>query len=66
MLLSKTDYISYPYFKVPQIFFDPEIPTDWKREFMRGDADVAGNIRHANRFVDGQQLTLDFVDDTQE
>lgn len=43
---------SYPYFRVPQVLFDPELPREWKREFVRGYADVAGNIRHANRYVD--------------
>lgn len=53
---------SYPYFKVPSIFFNPELPTDWKREFIRGYADVAGNIRHANRYVDGRnRVRLDVL-----
>jgi len=43
---------SYPHFRVPSVFFDPTLPKEWKREFVRGYADVAGNIRHANRYLD--------------
>src|SRR5688572_23526678 len=32
---------SYPYFRVPQIFYNPDLPVEWKREFVRGYADVA-------------------------
>jgi hypothetical protein len=53
---------SFPYFQIPAIFFDPELPRDWKREFVRGYADVAGNIRHANRYVDKRhRVRLDIL-----
>ncbi|MCL0099169.1 hypothetical protein M1O16_04995 [Dehalococcoidia bacterium] len=40
---------SFPYFHVPPVLLDSETPADLKREFVRGYADVAGNIRPANR-----------------
>lgn len=53
---------SYPFFTVPEIFYHPDVPVDWKREFVRGYADVAGNIRHANRYVDGRhRVRLDVL-----
>ena len=54
--------MGYEHFLVPQIFFSPDIPKDWKREYIRGFADVAGNIRHANRYVDGtNRVRLDVL-----
>lgn len=53
---------SYPFFRVPDVFFDHDLPKDWKREFVRGYADVAGNVRHANRYVDGRhRVRLDVL-----
>jgi len=53
---------SYSYFRIPPIFFERELPTDWKREFLRGYADVAGNIRPANRYIDGRhRVRLDVL-----
>lgn len=53
---------SYPYFRVPKIFYHSELPKDWKREFVRGYADVAGNVRKANRYVDGRhRVRLDIL-----
>lgn len=43
------DRTSFHNFRVPQIFFDPDTPIDYKLEFVKGYADVAGNIRPANR-----------------
>lgn len=43
---------SYRYFHVPDVFFEEWMLTDWKLAFVRGFADVSGNIRHANRYVD--------------
>jgi len=40
---------SFPYFEIPSILFEDTTPTDFKREFVKGYADVAGNIRPANR-----------------
>lgn len=39
----------FPAFQVPQILMEPDTPVDYKREFIRGYADVAGNVRPANR-----------------
>jgi len=53
---------SYPYFRVPNVFFESSLPKEWKREFMRGYADVAGNIRHSNRYVDDHhRVRLDIL-----
>jgi hypothetical protein len=41
--------ISYPFFSVPPVLFDPDAPYEVKSEFIRGFADVAGNVRLANR-----------------
>jgi hypothetical protein len=38
-------------FKIPSIFFNPELPLDYKREFIKGYGDVAGNIRSSNNFM---------------
>lgn len=40
---------SYPFFSVPPVLFDPDVPLEVKSEFIRGFADVAGNVRIANR-----------------
>ncbi|HGJ65492.1 TPA: hypothetical protein ENS27_08905 [bacterium] len=44
---------SYEYFLVPEIMFLKDVPTDWKREYIKGFVDVAGNIRLSNRYTDG-------------
>lgn len=35
-------------FEVPEVLFSPNLPVSIKREFVRGYADVAGNIRPSN------------------
>lgn len=40
---------SYSFFSVPPILFDPDVPFEVKSEFIRGFADVGGNVRIANR-----------------
>ncbi len=40
---------SFPYFRIPDLFFEDGIPIDWIREFVKGYSDVAGNLRPANR-----------------
>jgi hypothetical protein len=53
---------SYPWFAVPSVLFSEEVPTDIKREFLRGYADVSGNVRQANRYVDGRhRVRLDIL-----
>lgn len=45
---------SYATLKVPSIFFHPDTPYAIKREFVKGYADVAGNLRPANRDQTGR------------
>jgi len=60
LLLDKAT--SYPYFKVPPIFLKEDIPFDYKKEFIKGYSDVAGNIRLSNRYVDGRnRVRLDVL-----
>lgn len=62
ILLLLDNKMSYNYFQVPRVFFEHHIPKDWKEQFVRGFADVAGNIRHANRYVDGRhRVRLDVL-----
>jgi len=52
----------YETFTVPSIFFADDIPVDWKREYLRGYADVAGNVRLSNRYTDGaNRVRLDVL-----
>ena len=61
ILMHTGERTGYEHFRVPEIFF-LDIPADWKREYIRGFADVAGNIRHANRYVDGaHRVRLDVL-----
>ncbi len=49
-------------FRVPEFLLNVQTPAEWKREFLRGFADVAGNIRQANRYVDGRnRVRLDVL-----
>jgi hypothetical protein len=49
-------------FNIPDILFNSETPWEWRREFLRGFADVAGNIRRANRYFDGRnRVRLDVL-----
>lgn len=53
---------SFPYFEIPDVFFEEDTPLDFKREFVRGYADVAGNIRPANRDKMGRhRVRLDIL-----
>lgn len=53
---------SFPYFEIPEVFFEGDTPLDFKREFVRGYADVAGNIRPANRDQAGRhRVRLDIL-----
>jgi hypothetical protein len=62
ILMHTQERMGYEYFLVPEIFFSPDVLKDWKREYIRGFADVAGNIRHANRYVDGaHRVRLDVL-----
>ena len=62
ILMHTQERTGYEHFLVPQIFFSPDVPMDWKREYIKGFADVAGNIRHANRYVNGaHRVRLDIL-----
>ena len=52
ILMHTQERTSYEYFGVPEIFFSASVPKEWKQEYLKGFADVAGNIRRANRYVD--------------
>ena len=55
ILVLTDEQVSFHYFRIPRIFFDDDLPVDWAREFVRGYADVAGNIRESNRYIDGRR-----------
>lgn len=62
ILMHTQQHTGYEHFHVPEIFFSSVIPNDWKREYIRGIADVAGNIRHSNRYIDGSnRVRLDVL-----
>ncbi|MCS7208638.1 MAG: hypothetical protein NZ874_03620 [Fimbriimonadales bacterium] len=49
-------------FRVPAIISSPSTPVEYVREFLRGFADVAGNVRLSNRYVDGRnRVRLDIL-----
>lgn len=49
-------------FLVPSVLMDLSVPKDYKREFLRGFGDVAGNIRRSNRYIDGRhRVRLDVL-----
>jgi hypothetical protein len=53
---------SYHFFEVPPVLLEAETPAAYKREFIRGYADVAGNIRPANRDAAGRhRVRLDIL-----
>lgn len=56
------DAVHFGNFQVPQSIMSPSTPTEYVREFLRGFADVAGNVRPANRYVDGRnRVRLDVL-----
>lgn len=66
LLASVEGQHSFRSFRVPTIFLQPDTPADIKREFIKGFADVAGNIRYANRYVDGRnRVRLDVLNHIQ-
>ena len=51
---------SFPFFSIPDLFFEDAVAVDWKREFAKGYSDVAANLRPANRDQAGRhRLRLD-------
>jgi hypothetical protein len=62
ILMHTQERLGYEHFGVPEIFFSPSVPKDWKREYLRGFADVAGNVRRANRYIDeSNRVRLDVL-----
>ncbi len=62
LLLLLDGKTGYAHFHIPSVFFQSDIPREWKVQFVRGFADVAGNIRRANRYVDGRhRVRLDVL-----
>ena len=56
------DRTGYEYFEIPEVLMHPDTPRDYKLEFIRGFADVAGNIRLANRDREGRhRVRLDVL-----
>lgn len=53
---------AHPLIPVPAQVLAPDVPREIAREFVRGYADVSGNIRVANRYVDGRyRVRLDVL-----
>lgn len=62
ILMHTREHTGYEHFRVPDIFFSSNIPIDWKREYLKGFADVAGNIRRSNRYIDNSnRVRLDVL-----
>ena len=62
ILMHTQQQTGYEHFHVPEIFFSANIHDDWKREYIRGVADVAGNIRRSNRYSDhSNRVRLDVL-----
>lgn len=60
LILGETSHFGS--FQVPAVISDTNTPVDYVREFLRGFADVAGNVRPANRYVDGRnRVRLDVL-----
>lgn len=56
------DRTSFPFFSIPSVLTATDTPQDFKAEFVRGYADVAGNIRPANRDQAGRhRVRLDIL-----
>ena len=53
---------SFHYFEIPGILFEENTPVEYKKEFIKGYADVAGNIRPANLDYAGRhRVRLDIL-----
>ena len=62
ILMHTQQRTGYESFRVPEIFFSKVVSNDWKREYIRGFADVAGNIRRSNRYRDdSNRVRLDVL-----
>jgi len=64
ILLQLDNRTSYRVMEVPRSLFHPDVSTDIRMEFVRGYADVAGNVRRANRYIDGRnRVRLDILNE---
>lgn len=62
ILMHTQQRTGYEHFHVPEIFFSSVVPNDWKREYLKGFADVAGNIRSSNCYIDkSNRVRLDVL-----
>jgi len=47
-------HLDHAYASVPKVLFDSDTPISYKTNYVKGYADGAGNIRAANRYIDGR------------
>lgn len=60
LILGEASYFGS--FEVPEVVRSADTPVEYVREYLRGFADVAGNVRPANRYVDGRnRVRLDIL-----
>lgn len=60
-LEGKTDY---RFMNIPQVIRNDLVPSDIQMEFIRGYADVSGNVRSANRYIDKRnRVRLDVLNE---
>lgn len=60
LILGEASYFGS--FQVPDVISSSSTPVEYVREFLRGFADVAGNVRFSNRYVDGRnRVRLDVL-----
>lgn len=64
IVLQLNNKVNHRFMNVPESLFHPSISTDIRMEFIRGYADVAGNVRPANNYRDGRnRVRLDVLND---
>lgn len=64
LLLHLDNKMNFRAMSVPEALFHQDITKDIRLEFIRGYADVAGNVRHANRYRDERnRVRLDVLND---
>lgn len=64
IILHLENKTSFRKMSLPKVLFDENVTEDIRMEFVRGFADVAGNVRPANRYVDGRnRVRLDVLND---
>jgi hypothetical protein len=64
VLLHLNNKTSFRHMNIPAALLHSSATTDMRMEFIRGYADVAGNVRRANRYRDGRnRVRLDVLND---